>query len=292
MVLERQTSWGGGVALYMFLGGTGAGIFAAGFVMVFFSDLKWLTVSALLLGPLLVGLGLLCLLLEAGTPLQAFRLFEGLPTSWMSRGGLIQMLFVLLGLAYALPGFWFPGWLSSGAGIVLGGIALLLALALSIYHGLVLTESRGIPLWSSGVLPVLSFFIALSTGLGLLMLISPVYGQLDGRHEVAPVVGRMAVLGTAFIIGQLISVWSLMSVRPSAVYAESIRRIRAPLIAGAACLLVALMLFAGLWTIGADFRWVAIIAGVFLLATGFITRYAILKAGYYIPLRVPVPSSY
>jgi formate-dependent nitrite reductase membrane component NrfD len=68
MAMEKQTSWGRLVALYMFLGQTGAGIYAAGFILGLRSDLKQLAVTGMVLGPVLVIIGLICLLLEAGSP--------------------------------------------------------------------------------------------------------------------------------------------------------------------------------------------------------------------------------
>ena len=43
----------------------------------------------------------------------------------------------------------------------------------------------------------------------------------------------MGIVGIAFIVGQLISMGSLMGAHSSAIYAESIRRLRAPMIANA-----------------------------------------------------------
>ena len=36
----------------------------------------------------------------------------------------MQILFIMFGLGYALPGLWLSGWLDSGAGIALGSVAL------------------------------------------------------------------------------------------------------------------------------------------------------------------------
>jgi formate-dependent nitrite reductase membrane component NrfD len=276
----------------MFLGGMGAGIYTAGFIVGLISDLRWVAVTGMVLGPVLVILGLICLLLEAGAPLQARRLLSGLPTSWMSRGGLTQVLFIIFGLIYAVPGLWFSGWLSSGAGITVGSIGLALALTIATYHGIVLNESKAIPLWSSSVLPLLSLFTALCTGLGLLMLISSAYVGLYGSTEVMNAASLLGIVGIAFIVGQLISVGSLMGAHSSAIYAESIRRLRAPMITNVILLLLALLLLSLSISGVTNSIWSSAISGVLLLAGGFITRYSILKGGYYLPLRVPVPSPF
>ena len=287
MTMERQTSWGNVVVLYMFLAGTGAGIYTAGFILGLISDLRWLAATGMLLGPILVICGMLFLLTHAGSPLKSYRLFKGLPTSWLSRGGLMQFLFIIFGLACALPGFWLSGWLGSGAGITLGSIALVLALAIATYHGMALTESKAIPLWSSSVLPLLSFFMALCTGLGLLLLISPAYGS----SEVAKAAGILGIIGIAFIVGELVSIWSLMGTHATAIYTESIRRIRTPVITSVICMFLALLLLGLVISEANNFIWAFPISGILLLAGGFITRYSIIKGGFYIPLRVPIPGS-
>ncbi|MFC2071155.1 NrfD/PsrC family molybdoenzyme membrane anchor subunit [Chloroflexota bacterium] len=282
--MERQTSWGWLVALYMFLGGTGAGIYTAGFILGFTGSIKQLAFTGMVLGPVLVIVGLICLLIEAGSPLQSYRLFKGLPTSWMSRGGLIQILFIIFGFGYALPGYRFSGWLNSGTGLILGSIALVLALALATYHGIVLTESRRIPLWSSSVMPLLSFFTALCAGLGLLLLISTGY---DGV-QVAMTKIILGISGIAFVIGELIAIWSVVVTSSNSIYIQSVRRIRTPMIMATICLLLALALLVVMMIEGANiFVFSLPISGVLLLVGSFITRYSILKGGYYIPLRVP-----
>ena len=288
MTLERQTSWGSLVALDMFLGGIGAGAFTVGFILALLGEMKWLAATGVALGPIFIILGLICLLLEVRSPSKSYRLFSGLSTSWMSRGGLIQILFIILGLGYALPSFWLSGWLDSGTGIALGSVALVLALAIAVYHGMILSEAGAIPFWSSSVLPVLSFFIALSTGVGLLLLLSPAYVGLYGSTEVVKAMGILGILGIALIIGQLITIWSLVSLRPNATYVESIRRLRAPIIADVVCLILALFLLSLGLGIGeaTHFIWTSLISGTLLLAGGFTIRYSILKAGYYAPLQI------
>jgi formate-dependent nitrite reductase membrane component NrfD len=290
MALERQTSWGSLVAFDMFLGGMGAGAFTVGFILALIGEMKWLAVTGVVLGPVLVILGLICLLLEVKLPLRSYRLLSGLSTSWMSRGGLMQILYILLSLGYALPSLWLSGWLDSGAGIAIGSLALVLALAIMAYHGMILSEARAIPLWSSSVLPVLSFFTALCTGLGLLLLVSPAYVGLYGDTEVVNAMGILGILGIAFIIGELITIWSFISLQPNATYVASIRSIRTPIIADVICLISALFLLSLGVGIGEEtpFIWTSLISGALLLAGGFIIRYSILRAGYYVPLQISI----
>jgi len=288
MAMERQNSWGALVALDMFVGGAGAGVFALGFALSLTGEMAWLAFAGLVAGPVLVGAGMLLLLLEAGVPLRFYRLFNGLSSSWTSRGGLVQILFIILGLGYALPGLWLPQWPDSGARLAIGALALIASLVIAAYHGMVMGQARAIPLWSSSVLPVLSFFTALSTGLGLLLAISPVFVALYGAAEIESALGALSVTGAALIAGNLVTVWYLVSQHPSATYTDSIRAMRAAIITNVACLLLAFILLALGLTFGVAgyFLWLSLPAGVSLLAGGFVIRYAVLRGGYYAPMRV------
>jgi formate-dependent nitrite reductase membrane component NrfD len=288
MDIEKQTSWGVLVALDMFLGGMGTGAFIMGFILYQLGIMKSLAITGMLLGPVFVILGLICLLLELGSPLKSYRLFMGLSTSWMSRGGLIQILHIISALAYVLPSFWIPEWLDSGVGMALVIIALILALAIGAYHGMILNEARAIPLWSSSIMPLLTFLTALCSGLGLLLSISPAYVGLYGSAEVVSSMSILGIAGITLIIGKLITIWSLINSRPSATYVASIRRIWAPIIVDVVCLILALFLLSLGLVIGEEthFMWISLISGVLLLAGGFIIRYSILRAGYYAPLQI------
>jgi formate-dependent nitrite reductase membrane component NrfD len=285
MAIERQTSWGRLVALAMFLGGTGAGIYVAGFIMGFISGLSLLVVTSMVLGPVLVIAGLICLLMHSGTPLQAYRLFKGLSKSWMSRGGLLELLFIVLGFGYTLPGLWFTGWLNSIAGIILGSITLVLALVIAAYHGVLLAANKGIPFWSSSVMPLLSFIIALSTGLGLLLLLSPVFGGFYSGKEMIQTINIVVGGGVVLICGQLLGLWSLMS---TASRAKTTGLLRTSIFASVSCVSVALLLLLVQWTKVIDSVWTFPVSGLLLLAGGFIIRDLMLRGGYYVPLKVPM----
>lgn len=289
--LQRQASWGSLVAFAMFFGGAGAGAYATGFILMFISGVKWLGITGMMWGSIFVMVGLVFLGIHSRSPLKAFRIFAGLSESWMSRGGLIEILFITLALGYVLPGFWITGWLGSGIGLLIGGVALILALVVATYHGILLTEAIGVPLWTSSVMPLLSLFMALITGVGLLLMIAPGLRDLHSSEEMTRGLEALSIMGMACIIGELIGVWSLMSIRSREAYEESIKTLKTPVTVSIVCLVSALVLLLDL-CIGAtgSMMWVASASGVLLLAGGFMIRYAILKAGYYRQLQVPLCS--
>jgi formate-dependent nitrite reductase membrane component NrfD len=288
MAMERQNTWGTLAALDMFLGGAGAGAFAVGFILNMLDDMKLLALAGTLAGPLLVIAGTVMLLIEAGSPLKAYRLLTGLSTSWMSRGGLIHALFIIFGLAYAVPGIWQSAWVDSAAGAVLGAVAFVLALVTAAYHGMIMSQARGIPLWSSSVTPVLSFITALSTGSGFLLAVAPAFFSAYEAAAVESAMTALAIVGMCMATGGLITLWYLAVQQPNATYVASVRRIRIAIMVDVACLLLAILLLAYGLTLGeeASLIWMAPVSGVALLAAGFLIRYSIVKAGYYTPLRV------
>ena len=289
MALERQTTWGWLIVLDLFLGGAGAGVYAIGFVLSVLGPMKDLGIVCTMVGPILLMFGLLCLLADMIVPIRrCHRLLSGLSTSWMSRGVLIQLLFVLFGLGYALPGFWFPWWRASGFALAIGVVAFALALLTAAYHGLLFGGAKAIPIWSSPILPMLSLFVALCTGMGLALLISAPFAGLYTEKETSETFNLLAISGTVLILIELISLAFLASVRPGATYSESVRSVKLPLTVAAALSIICVALLAfGLTVVQVVYLlWIATTCGILLLAAGYIIRSAIIKGGYRYPLQI------
>jgi protein NrfD len=200
--------WGWEVAAYLFLGGLVAG------VMVFSALLaarpgaavdaeaepegprasrtaRWLP----FLAPVLLSVGMLCLLLDLENKAHAYRFYLAFqPTSPMSWGAWILVLIypatLALGLARLTDGevAWLRAWAPlrrTGLGALLGwgrrvsvrvfeslrrgNIAL--GLALGLYTGVLLGTVQARALWSSTMLAPLFLVSGLSAGLALLMLL-------------------------------------------------------------------------------------------------------------------------
>jgi formate-dependent nitrite reductase membrane component NrfD len=177
--LEGQKSWGWMVILYVFLAGLGGGTFVFSFVLNLLGKYEAVSQIGCLIGPLLVMLGTFLLLFDLGSPQRSYRLFttgSTLGSSWMVRGAWILLIFIIFGLLYALPSFawfsWLPWNQTTLAGIIIGWIAGLLAVFVTVYPGLLLGVIRSIPLWNTAALPPLFFFSGLDTGLAALVLLS------------------------------------------------------------------------------------------------------------------------
>lgn len=291
MTLERQTTWGWLIVLDIFLGGAGAGVFAVGFVLSNLDPMKGLGIVCTMVGPILLTFGLICLLVDMIAPIRrCHRLLSGLSTSWMSRGVLIQLLFIIFGLGYGLPGFWFPWWQTSGFALAIGVVAFALALLTAAYHGLLFGGAKAIPIWSSPMLPMLSLFVALCTGVGLALLILVPFAGLYTEREVRETFNLLAILGTVLILIELISLVFLASVRPGVTYGESIIKLKLPLTMTAVLSIICVALLAfGLTARQIVYLfWISSACGVLLLAAGYITRNAIIKGGYRYPLQIPI----
>ena len=291
MAIKRQTAWGGLVTLDMFFGGIGAGIFPVAFMLLHLDRVREMAHIGTLLGPIFVILGGIFLLLELGTPLNSYRVFSGLSTSWMSRGALIQIFYVIFGLGYSIPAIWLPRWLESGPGLTVGIIALILALVIASYHGLFLSEARGIPLWSSSILPLASSFTALATGLGLIFLMLLAYTGFYPNAEMLNTLSILGIAGMIFIVGELISIWSMLSLRSGITYTESVKTLGVPVIVGTICFIVSLILLTGvLWVREMTYLLsVSAVSGILLLAGGYLVRSSIIRAGHYLPLQIRLP---
>jgi formate-dependent nitrite reductase membrane component NrfD len=293
MTLVRQTAWGWLIALYIFFVGTGAGVFVVGFVVSILGPMKNLGIVCTILGPILLIFGLTCLLLDMIAPIKrCHRLLFGLSTSWMSRGLLIQLLFILFGLGYALPGFWIPWWsASSGFVFAIGGIAFILALITATYHGLLFGSAKAIPIWSSPMLPMLSLFVSLCTGVGLVLLISVPFAGFYPEGESRETFNLLAFIGMPLLIIELISLIFLVSIKSGTTYSASINKLKLPLIISAVLSIICMTLLASGLTLGLGrvvyLFWISSICGILLLATGYILRSAIIKGGYRYSLQIP-----
>ena len=170
---QVQVEWRWIIAAYLFLAGVGGGAYLAGVIADFAGGVDWRTVSkiGIFLGMPCVLIGCLFLLLDLGKPINAWRVWMKPGTSWMARGTIIIVLFMIF--ATVQTAFWIwplPGSIENarGAIAVLGAIFGFLTV---IYTGLLLGYSQPIALWRTALLPVLFFVSAVSTGIMAIILV-------------------------------------------------------------------------------------------------------------------------
>ncbi len=171
---QLQREWGWWIAIYLFLGGIGGGAYTIGAV-------NWLigegaeasTTIGLWIGFPALVIGSVCLLADLGSPTRAILAGMKPGTSWMARGFWIISVFMILAFLH------FVLHLFTGMGDTAGGRSLLSVIAMAgivfavgtmAYTGILLSTSKGIPFWRSGVVPVLFVVSALVTGHFTIML--------------------------------------------------------------------------------------------------------------------------
>jgi len=161
--MEWHAPWDIRIALDLFLGGLGVGVFIIS-VLLNVSDKERNSKISLMgsyLAPLLVGGGVLFLLSELGRPERFLStLYNFNPQSVTSWGGLFQIGFMIIALVYAWQNF--KGKTNDST--------FRFAILIGVYHGLLLA-SLGRPLWGGGMIIALFLGSSLFGGIALLVIL-------------------------------------------------------------------------------------------------------------------------
>jgi formate-dependent nitrite reductase membrane component NrfD len=223
--------WGWLVAVYLFLGGMGAGSFLIAAVIELTGRryqngyCPTTMVGAGVSGPLiLIGTVLLIFDLGAGLrePWRILNMFTNL-SSVMTWGIWILSLFLPIAFLYGIlevmhvyPGIlaWLRRWLRflpetlpyRGIKRVVCSVGSVLAIGTALYTGVLLSVVQAVPLWATPVLPALFLVSAISTGMGLCIDLSATMAvpTLHRRFKQLPLVHlvfiglELALLGLLF----------------------------------------------------------------------------------------------
>jgi len=286
--MRKQDAWGWKIAADTFLGGVGAGLYASSFLLgVANVSAEEFLRYGLLLGPiiLLVGLGLL--FAELGRPTRITRSIANIRSSWMSAGGVIQGIFIICALGYSLPMFAPFSWLPWGTGVIgtlIGAIGLVAGILVLLYHGFLLGNSRGIPLWSTPILQPLFLSAGVSTGLATLFIVGYVFGMGTAALQT---IGNLTLV---FLAGEGITLWAFLTVPSRRTYELSVMELKTPAnlgIIGVMAIILPAALLATIPLIGVLVP--GILAGILILIGGFYLRHIIIKAGRHYPSRISIP---
>lgn len=272
--LVAQEEWGWLLALDLFFGGMGGGLF-----LLFLSFN--LPASVALISVLFVALGAVVLMIELGHPLRAWRALCRPFSSWISRGVFCVTLFILFAILYSAPGFDALSGLAPDSESVrrtIGVIAAISALLVTLYPGFVLAASPSIPFWNSPLLPLIFACHSLMVASGFLFLIAPL--GLDGAK-----LPGISFLGVILIVVNLVmGAMYLGSSKGSGLAAkEAVRRLNAGSLGWTFKLGVVLLGMVGPLLIIVWMPSVLALAGLFILIGGLLFRYCVLKAGVYVP---------
>lgn len=193
-----QTVWGWQPALYLFLGGMGAGAFVMAATLYLIDKKRHALIVGVSMWAAVVslGVGLLLLVVELIHPLRGVMMWSAFShfTSWMTYGAWgafaalvvfgISALVATRPLAKALRAKW--AWYAhheNGLRKVLAIVGIPLGLFVAVYTGMLLMSSGGVPLWDTWLLPLLFTVSALDTGVALVEI---VVVALMRRDQLAP----------------------------------------------------------------------------------------------------------
>ena len=182
-MIAFQSVWGWEPALYLFLGGLGAGTFVAAAVIYLSSKDHRLPVScAMWTAVLCLCVGLALLLADVVKPFRALAMwqsFGNVGSSWMAIGAwvLFAAVIVFAVCAFMLTDKWaakIPVEHRRTWANILSPIGILLGLGVAAYTGILLKSAPGVAFWNTGILPCLFTVSALDTGVALMAIIMAV----------------------------------------------------------------------------------------------------------------------
>jgi formate-dependent nitrite reductase membrane component NrfD len=173
---QVQVEWRWLIAAYLFLAGVGGGAYLAGVMADLVGGADWTLVSMIgvFIGMPCVLLGCMFLLADLGQPINAWRVWMKPGTSWIARGTIIIVFFMIFAAIQTAWWIWpFAGPLATNESVrhLIGIIGAVFAFLTVIYTGLLLGYNQPIALWNTAMLPVLFFVSAVSTGIMAIMFI-------------------------------------------------------------------------------------------------------------------------
>lgn len=277
LAVSRQREWRYLILLAFFLGGLAAGLY---FLSYLFDFREGIIASLFIMAFGKGGAHILYL----GRPLRAWRAVSRPQSSWLSRGLIGVVLFLVLGSLELVPGVE-----GTGLGVVMGTLALFCALWVMVYTGFLMARSPAIPFWNTTLLPVLFTLYGFIAGMDLL-LASLV---LVGEGAIGVEVMVLEKVEASLLLGALLSlgVYTLVMYGSSpAARAASLLWLRGDLalhfLGGVVFLglVVPLALLSYPLLTGDTILPLAAAAGLLGLLGGLLFRWCVLRAGVYTPL--------
>lgn len=192
MVLQSVWSWQ--PALYLFLGGMGAGAFVMAAVLFLIDRTRHRLIVCVSMWAALASLatGLLLLLAELVTPARGLLMWQSFShfTSWMTYGAwgafAAMAVFAVSALLATRPvGVWLAkkwtwfGKKGTALRRVLAVIGIVLGLFVAVYTGMLLMTAESVPLWDTPLLPALFAVSGIDTGVALVELVAVLLAKKD-----------------------------------------------------------------------------------------------------------------
>lgn len=248
MTMELQSVWGWQPALYLFLGGMGAGAFVTAALLYLREGDRHRRIVCGSMGAAALSLafGLLLLLMELATPARGLLMWQSFANfgSWMTYGAWAAFgamgVFGASALLAARPvSRWLRGrtkWYAAREDAVRKALAVAgigLGLFVACYTGMLLMAPGGVPLWSSPLLPALFTVSALDTGVALVEIVAATAAKGERlsagacralERAVVVLVLLEAVVLTALVVTSLVGPASTATGLAAAASAEALAK--------------------------------------------------------------------
>ncbi len=199
---QLQKEWGWLIAAYLFLGGIAGGAYVIAAINSFLGKSLefstsvglWIAFPALLIGTVL-------LIADLGSPTRAFLAGMRPGSSWIARGTWIISVFLILSFLHLVLHQFTDA--EGGAVNVIAVLGIAFAIGTMSYTGILLSASKGIPFWRSGVVPVVFVISATVTGHFSIMLGVTLFGP---AAEVSAALGTMALEAAALVVLEVLAI--------------------------------------------------------------------------------------
>ena len=160
----KQREWTRPAAANFTLGGAGAGFYLLSFLNMVFERDMIITAHPVLFGmlaPVLMGLGFIFLITEAGRPSRGRYLLHHMQSAWISRETLAFAFFVS---AVVLDHFF--------SHLVFKMWGVLSALVFMVSQGFIVYSSRAVPAWNVSIMPLFFVSSGFASGAGVALILA------------------------------------------------------------------------------------------------------------------------
>lgn len=249
---------------------------------------------------LAIAVGGLILILDLGRPIQVFRALVHVRTSWISRGAIADIVFLVVGGLLIIPNLrvgqtepfaWLP-WsaeATTGAGRALELVGMLAAVVVAFYAGAVLAKPKAIPYWNSPYIVLQFLCSSFVMAMAIIVALEAIEGEPISSGQLWLLVGLLVLLA-ALIVGHL----SVRRETPGKIESiaalvrgeYSVAFLGGVLVAGTVVPAILVAIAAG---VGETRDVVAVVASVATVAAGFWLRLLTLRVGIFPPVRTPLP---
>jgi formate-dependent nitrite reductase membrane component NrfD len=202
---RRQSYWGRSIAMAFFCAEVGAGTFLV--------SLYYDCLIGMILGLVLAGvLKPYFQVAHMGVPLKSWRAILRFDRSWVSRGTIAIVCFIIFGVLHVIDrriGLFAALGLPPQIGSAVKILAIASGVVLTLYQGMAMSASESFTLWASPLMPVASLCYSLTAGVLTVLTIVSLTGTLDTEQQA----GLLRLLEMLFVLNCVIVIGILLHVK-------------------------------------------------------------------------------